>query len=518
MKSKKNLKNQENGQIIYGGIISYILIVINIVLGLVYTPWILKEIGSSQYGLYTLASSFIALFLMDFGMSAAVTRFVAKYRAEHDDAAINEIFTIIVKLYLGIVAVVSVILCAIYFFLEIIYSNLTSEELIVLKRVYVITVFFVVACFPVNVCNGVLNAFEEYVALKLSDVLNRIGCVIVTIIALLLGGGIYELVFLNGIFNLLTFILKIIFVVKKTRVKFYPLYFSSIRIREIMSFSLWSTVSSIAQQMIFNIMPTILAMTLNTFAITLYGFANVIEGYVATITSAINGLFLPKISRVVANHEDASSVLPLMIKVGRINQSIITLVFIGLIILGRDFVSLWIGEEYMDLYVCMLLLTFPYCISSSQQIATSSVIALNKIKYTTIINIITGILNLGAAYLLAPRFGIIGVCDSVCITFLLRIICGNIVYKFVLNINIGSFFKECHFKMLPGFAVTFIISYFTVSCLPSGIGIFNGWIGLAIKAIIILLIFVVVMWRIGWDEFEKELIKSFVKIRYVSNR
>lgn len=512
MKNKGKLSKRQNGQIIYGGMISYALIIINIMLGLVYTPWILKSIGSSQYGLYTLASSFITLFLMDFGMSAAVTRFVAKYRAEHDEIAINEIFTIIVKLYLGIVAVVSIILFAIYFFIEIIYSNLTMEELVILKKVYIITAFFVTICFPVNVCNGVLNAFEEYIALKISDVLNRIGCVIVTIIALILGGGIYALVFISGFFNLLTFILKIIFVAKKTKVKFCPAYFSGRRLKEIMSFSLWTTLSSIAQQMIFNIMPTILAMTLNTFAITLYGFANVIEGYVFTITDAINGLFLPKISRIVVNNKDASNVLDLMIKVGRINQSIIMLLFIGLVIVGRDFVSLWIGNEYMDLYVCILLITFPYCISSSQQIANSSVIALNKIKYTAVINVFTGVLNLVVAYLVAPTFGIIGVCASICMTFLLRIIFSNIIYVRILKIDIIKFFIDCHIRMMPGFLISFLIAYFLEGCLPTNGLIFGGWLGLIIKATIILCVFVVVMWKCAWNESEKKLIKEICKL------
>ena len=47
-----------------GALISYLTIVVNIVLGLVYTPWTLKVIGSSDYGLYTLTSSLISIFLL----------------------------------------------------------------------------------------------------------------------------------------------------------------------------------------------------------------------------------------------------------------------------------------------------------------------------------------------------------------------------------------------------------------------------------------------------------------------
>ena len=57
---------------------------------------------------------------------------------------------------------------------------------------------------------------------------------------------------------------------------------------------------------------------------------------------------------------------------------------IGLIVLGREFVTLWVGEEYALLFPCILLLSLPYFISASQQIANSSITALNKVKYSVL--------------------------------------------------------------------------------------------------------------------------------------
>ena len=69
-------------QIGFGAIISYVAIIVNIFVGLLYTPWMVKQIGKSQYGLYTLANSLITLFLVDFGLSAAAARYVSNYHAE----------------------------------------------------------------------------------------------------------------------------------------------------------------------------------------------------------------------------------------------------------------------------------------------------------------------------------------------------------------------------------------------------------------------------------------------------
>ncbi len=76
-------------QIKYGAMLSYTGIVLYIIIGLLYTPWMIQCIGQADYGLYTLAYSIISLFLFDFGISSAVQRFIAKYVAEGSEDQVN---------------------------------------------------------------------------------------------------------------------------------------------------------------------------------------------------------------------------------------------------------------------------------------------------------------------------------------------------------------------------------------------------------------------------------------------
>lgn len=495
-------------QIKAGSIISYASIALNIVLGLIYTPWILRAVGTSDYGLYTLASSLIALFLMDFGMSAAVTRFASNYRARNNQAGIDAFIGLAVKFFGMVCVIVAVVLVLVYANIETIYSNLTAAELVLFKKVFIITSIFVVSCFPVNVCNGVLNAYEEYIWLKGIDIVNRVGTVLVTIIVLLLGGGILSLIAVNGLCNLLSFVFKIIICKIKTPVHISFSKNREISLKDIFSFSAWTMVGSISQQMIFNLIPSVLAMVANTMAITLYGFANVIEGYVFTITQAINGLFMPKVSRDIVEENDARNVLPLMIKVGRINQSVITLLLIGLTVLGKEFVHLWVGDEYSSLYVCILLLSYPYYISASQQIANTSISVLNKVKYYALINLITGVFNLICSYFACQFFGVVGVCAVTGGAFVLRIVLLNIVYVKCLHIDITTFFKECQLKLMPATLIILALSWIMVKIVPFSAEGITAWGFFGIKVFMICVIYVVVMWLLGWNSFEKQLLKS----------
>ena len=87
-----------NKQIKYGAFISYVSLFVNIIIGLVYTPWMISSIGKSNYGLYTLAMSLISLFVFDFGLSNAITRFVSKYIAENQYDRVNKLLGLIYKL------------------------------------------------------------------------------------------------------------------------------------------------------------------------------------------------------------------------------------------------------------------------------------------------------------------------------------------------------------------------------------------------------------------------------------
>lgn len=510
---ERNTKVKMNNisEIKIGSIISFLTVFINIILGLVYTPWTLKVIGTSEYGIYTLTSSLISIFLLDFGMSAAVARFISNYRAQNKQENIDSFVGLSTKFYLILCGLIAIILSAISIFIDKVYVGLTIEELFKFKIVFVINAVFIVLSFPVNICNGILTAYEKFVWLKGSDIINKVGTVIITVTVLLFGGGLYSLVFINGLLNFLTFIAKVIIIKKVTSVKISFKKDKDISFKEIFSFSVWSTVNSLSQQMNINLMPSILGMTTNTLSITVYGFARTIEGYVYNITQAINGLFMPTVSRIIVGKDDARDTLPLMIKVGRLNQSVISLLIMGLILLGEEFVGLWIGDGYEILYPCILLMTLNYLISSSQQIAGTSITVMNKLKYTSLINVISSIIVFVLSYFCSIEYEVIGVCTVILLGNIVKIVSANIVYKNVLHIDLSCFFWNCHLKLLPGiissfFASGIVLHYFSVF----GSGLI-GWFLFGVRVFIVCIVYFILMWLLAWNEYEKGLILSIFR-------
>ena len=333
-------------QLKIGAILSYLSIAVNIFAGLVYTPWMVNQIGKSHYGLYTLANSLISLFLVDFGLSSATARFVSKYRAEGDQNKIDNFLGVIYKLYLAIDAIIFIILLVVFFLIDKIYVNLTPQEIYEFKIVYLIAGSFAVFNFPFVTQNGILTAYEKFVSVKLADIIYRFLLVGLTVLVLVLGYGLYALVTVHAVAGISIIIFKFIILKKTVPAKVNFRYSDNSLYKEIFGFSIWVTVELLAQRLIFNITPTILGITVDSSAIAIFGVISVVEGYAYIITTAINGMFMPKISKdfVAAGNEDmvafGKRVQPLFLKVGKFQFAINGLIIAGFAIVGKNFIDL----------------------------------------------------------------------------------------------------------------------------------------------------------------------------------
>ena len=181
------------GQIGKGAIISYIAIFLNLAITFFYTPWMIRQIGMSDYGLYSLVGTFIAYFIIDFGLSGAITRFIAKYRAEGNQTKVENMLGLTTKVYLCIDAVIFLVLFVCFFFLKEIFTGLTPEEIEKLKILYIIAGLFSVLSFVWHPMNGAMMAYEYFVENKLMDMFHRVGTVVLIVVALLLDGDVYWL-------------------------------------------------------------------------------------------------------------------------------------------------------------------------------------------------------------------------------------------------------------------------------------------------------------------------------------
>lgn len=494
-------------QIKAGAVLGYITLGINLVAGLIYTPWMIRSLGQDNYGLYTLSVSLIGILVMDFGLGAAVTRFLALYNSEHDEEAVNNLLGIIYKLFLLLDVIIVVVLTVVYFHIGEIYQQLSSAEIDRLKVIFIISAVFSILSFPFGTLSGILTAYEKFVQLKASELVYKIlnmGCIIA---ALSLGYGLYALVLMNAVTGIVNILIKLYLVKKTTQIKVNFRYKGGKKNAEIFQFSLWSTVINIAQRFIYNIIPSILGIYCGAVSISVFSASATIEGIVFTFAAAINGLFLPRVSRIIGKENRDESLLQLMIKVGRIQLFLIGLIYIGFLAIGREFIALWLGDGFQRAYICILLLILPSIFELPQHIASLTVVAEGKVKLQSGVYTLMAAINILLSIILTKEFQEVGAAVSVCCAYLFRTAAMNVIYHRTLKINVFRFFRECFLNM-SGCLLLSILAAIIISMLPGG-----GLLLFLIKGMTIVFIYLVLFWNFGLNKYEKELFGStFLKV------
>lgn len=486
------------GHIKQGALLSYFALFVNVIIGLLYTPWLISSIGKSDYGLYTLAMSIIGLLAFDFGLGNATTKFVSQFLAEGRQDRVNNLLGLIYKLYLALDSLLLLCFIVIYFFLPNIYTGLTPEELERFSTVFIIASLYCVLSFPFIPLNGTLTSYELFVPLKACDLFHKVFIVIAMSVCLLLGYGLYALVIVNSISGIITILLKLSIVNKKTPVQVEFRFWDLADLKMIFSFTIWVTISALAQRLIFNIAPSILGIFSDSQAIALLGIAITLESYVYLFANAINGMFLPRVSRLL--HDNAqSNILELMIRVGRIQIFIIGFIFIWLAAFGKHFINVWVGESYSLVYYCALLIIFPSLFHLPQEIGLTYIVAANQVKKQSYVYIIMGLLNIALAIPLSKYYGVLGICSAICIVYIIRTIGLDVIFYKELHLNVFAFFKRSFIQLFPVFLVLFFIAYVIDYLIFS-----NGWIGLIVKSVLYTIFFIGLLWFFGFNSYEKE--------------
>ncbi|WP_394962520.1 oligosaccharide flippase family protein [Candidatus Allofournierella excrementigallinarum] len=456
----ENIEKKSNRQILSGSAMAYLSLAVNIVAGMIYTPWMIRQIGQSQYGLYTLAVSLISILMFDFGIGTALSRFGAQYRAKNDVEGMARFYGLVNRLYLAIDGLALLVASILFFFLGSIYNSLTANELASFRVVYVMVVGYNLFAFAYTPLNGMLNACEEFVALKFSELLTRVLTIILVVVALTRGGGLYSLVAANIVSGAAAILFKLWVVRHRLNLRPQRDRLDLNMLRELLSFSVWTAVMGVASTLSTGLMPSIVAIGRGSLETAIYGAATTLNGYAYLLTAAIGGMFLPKVMRLFERENAPQALTALAIKVGRLLMMLASLILAGFFLIGKEFFVLWMGSEYAPAYGVACALLVAELLAAPQTVFSTAMTARGFLKPIAISNLIfsAGILVAGCA--VTRAMGAFGCGMVICIGYLLRELARMIFYKKYLSIDLSQYIKRIYGPMaiyFPSMLVAFLL-------------------------------------------------------------
>ena len=511
------MAKKRKGQERIGIVLTYVNIVINFLIGILYTPFMTATLGKAEYGLYSQIGALINyMSVADFGLHSTITRYVAKYRVNKDDEGQKLFLSDCLWFYLAVtvlLTIVGIILCS---NIKIFINNNTSAELF--EKAQIMSVLLVVnisLSLPLGMYASILEGYGDFGitnAIKIAAIVIRTG---VLIGVLTMGAGSIGIVIVDTVFTILRPLIYALIARFRHKVKIRLFKFSWSRTKELLKFSVYIFILALVNQFFWKLGQVALGKIVGTEASAEYGLSVQIISYIEPLTLAISGVFLPRITRFAYGEKDSNEKINYLFKkIGKYQALLITLVFIGFIFYGQQFVHLWVGDDYKNAYYLITILIAAIWTQSIMTVGTSTLKAIGKHKYQAFIYLGSALVNVGVGILFAHFYGAIGMAIGTLIAILfVQTPLMIVVFVKHAKLKMGAFylnvFKSIALPVIGSSVFMYIANYYVS---------INSWIKFFALVLISSIVYLILAFFFALDSDERRemvriLTKPYFKLR-----
>ena len=438
-------QNMPINQLKAGAILSYVSIGLNNIVGLLYTPFMLRMLGQNEYGLYSLVASVVSyLTVLDLGFANAIVRYTAKFRAEGKIREQYGLFGMFLILYTGIGIIAFLLGLGIYFNVDRLFdAAMTTEDLEKIRVMMLLMCFNLAFTFPMSIWGAIITAYEDFVFQKLVNIARIVLNPLVMVALLLLGYKAIAMVVVITLFNVLTLCINAWYCFHKIRIK---VCFGKFRwgfLREISVYSLWIFLDAIVSRFYSSVGQIVLGIYRGASAVAVYALAIQLKSLFSSFSTALNSVLLPKMTALASKENSEKEISDLFIRISRLQYFVMSFILVGFIIFGKEFIILWGGAEYVQTYYISLIILIPFSIDLISNVGITVLQAKNKLKYRSIPMIIGSVIGFILAFPFTDRFGIYGCAWAISISiFLSNALASNIVFYKIGKIDVIRYWKE----------------------------------------------------------------------------
>lgn len=435
--------------------------VVNAVYGFISIPILINYFGKSEYGLIGLAMSInVYLRLLDMGFNSTNVRFFSTWLAEYKEEKVNLGFQTSLGLY-GVIGLLNAsILLIVSFFSDTIF-NVDAVQDLILKRLIYILCFTAFLSWFMSCLDQVVRATENVAYVQKCTLMTKVLMVIVLVATVYCHLSI-EMYFFMSCGAALMVIPFYIFKIRKEVpfVSFIPKIDWS-TFREMLPYSLNIFSFSFFQFSFYNLRPMLLGMQDTVDTVAEFKILNGIAGVVSMMGGAFIGSLLPSTSRVVAEH-DNNAYYKVAYSGTRYVSIIMSLGCFGIISVGTELLTLYVGESYLYLLPWLYLWMITLLCTHNQAIS-SLILAGSDIRAITYSSVLASILGLVVTWYTIPRYHVGGTVLGYIVYNLIQIIF-YYFYYWPKRMAINS--TKVFFKCFIPYVMVGCIAMFTVIFIP----------------------------------------------------
>lgn len=495
-------------QLKIGALLSYVVLALQNLVGLVYTPFMLRMMGKSEYGLYSIAASIVAyLTILDLGFGNAIVRYTAKYRAEGKQEERYRMFGMFFLLYCGIGIITLITGGVLYLNAESIFdASMTATELQRTKWILVLMVVNLAITFPFSLFGSIITAYEQFVFQKVVAIVRIVLNTVTMVVLLTMGYRAVAMVVVATIFNVVTLGMNFWYCKHYLKIKLKFAKFQWGFLKEVSIYSFWIFLNAIMDRIYWSTGQFVLGAYAGTAVVAVYAVAIQLQQMYMSFSTAISGVFLPKVTAMAVKDSDGKAISDLFIKTGRIQYCIMVLVLTGFFLFGRQFIRLWAGDGYDDAYTIAMLFFVPLTIPLCQNLGITILQARNQMKFRCLLYLFISMASLVAQVFLSRSYGGIGCAIAVAVALILgQNIIMNVYYQTRQRIDIVRFWLEI-LKMTIVPAVLTVAAYYALQQFA-----LDSVLELCLGIFLYLLVYLPLFFALSMNAYERDLILQPVK-------
>lgn len=496
-----------NKQIGLGIVLQYTQMILSVIISLVYTPFMLRILGQSEYGLYNIATSILTyLPLITLGLGSGYIRYYFVKRKQGQEA-LNSFN----GLYLFIFSILGIIVMACGFILSFnsgVFLNDTyqPEDFHNLKIMTILLSVNIGLGIPSGIFASHIQCREKFIFEKCINIFKTVMSPALTLVLLFAGFRVIALVITVFVVNVLVDVFNIVYCIKKLKMRISFKNMDWSLLKEVMVFSIFISINQFVEMINWQTDKIIIGKILTSSAVSIYAIGSTLNTHFVQFSTAIFNVFVPKVNVIVQENsvDKNKKLIRLMTNVGKLQFSILYLIFSGFVFFGRFFITKWAGPEYNESYYVALLLMAPSIITGIQNIGVEILRAEFKHQFRSLVNLIIAIANLGISIFMCMKFGVVGAALGTTFSLILgNCLILNLYYKYKIKLDMGFFWIE----ILKMFCALIVPTIFGLLLYYNGVNDWNAFVKCIITYTFIYILFLIMF---GFNSNEKRRIRNFV--------
>jgi O-antigen/teichoic acid export membrane protein len=372
-------------------------------------PFIVHRLGDSSYGIWILILSISGYYgLLTLGLRPAINKYVSQFHAEGNREDLHSLINS--SFFLSLLAAAATLIVSAFVAMAIAQIFRLPPDLIHAARIVSLIMGLQLALGLISsVFGGVLSGLQRY------DIHSLIGIVVGlvrTVLIFLILGKYPTLLVISGISFFATacgYALTIHYALKQISPFKLSLEIPKKNVlRLLIRYSSITYFVAIGVQLIYYADSVVIAYFLSAAAITYFSIAGNLLAYLRSFVEATTTVLNPAASELAAKG-DTRRLRELIISSAKATLTITLPIAISFIVVGREFITLWMGPQYGISATILVILSISHILSLSQYGTRAILYGLGKHRFVAYTTMIEGVINLGLSLALVKPLGIVGV-------------------------------------------------------------------------------------------------------------